>query len=67
MPPEHLMMIDPGALGSMRLECSTCHAAVAFRVGEKVDIPLHCFACREPFAVSGAVKAVGTLLGAATG
>src|ERR1041384_3190434 len=67
MPPEHLMMIDPNALGSLRLECNKCHAAFYFRLTEKVDTPLHCFACREPFSGDGnpaAVEAVRHLLDA---
>jgi len=63
MPPEHLMMIDLKALGSIRLECNKCHAAFSFRVAEKVEIPLQCFACKERFT-GEAVMAMKNLLDA---
>ncbi len=61
MTPEHLMLIDLDALGAIRMECSSCHAAFSFRLDHKIDLPLSCFACREPFNAAGTAGSIDAL------
>jgi len=47
MTSEHLLVVEPSDIRSLRIVCRTCHAAVSFRLDETLSLPAECPGCRS--------------------